>query len=182
MADSDWSRSACALWEAGIGGNKSHLQVKTIDWKKKKTSNFFFFFCQLLFTTSPRSAALSWLPGSILFVGNIYAGSRALSSIVRPPPATFHRRRPERRWRLIVFALSFRTSRCSSRCRTPPTSWAAWSRRPSTVRCALAPGRLSRCITHLLHPNHRLFFIAEAATAELDQVSGRKSGCVSNVS
>ncbi|XP_041817912.1 transmembrane protein 241 isoform X2 [Chelmon rostratus] len=26
-----------------------------------------------------RSAALSWLPGSLLFVGNIYAGSRALS-------------------------------------------------------------------------------------------------------
>lgn len=35
-----------------------------------------------------RSAALSWLPGSLLFVGNIYAGSRALSRIVRhPPPA-----------------------------------------------------------------------------------------------
>lgn len=30
-----------------------------------------------------RSAALSWLPGSLLFVGNIYAGSRALSRIVR---------------------------------------------------------------------------------------------------
>lgn len=35
-----------------------------------------------------RSAAISWLPGSLLFVGNIYAGSRALSHIVRhPPPA-----------------------------------------------------------------------------------------------
>lgn len=35
-----------------------------------------------------RSAALSWLPGSLLFVGNIYAGSRALSRIVsHPPPA-----------------------------------------------------------------------------------------------
>lgn len=31
-----------------------------------------------------RSAALSWLPGSLLFVGNIYAGSRALSSIDIP--------------------------------------------------------------------------------------------------
>lgn len=31
-----------------------------------------------------RSAALSWLPGSILFVGNIYAGSRALSRIDIP--------------------------------------------------------------------------------------------------
>lgn len=30
-----------------------------------------------------RSAALSWLPGSFLFVGNIYAGSRALSRMVR---------------------------------------------------------------------------------------------------
>ncbi|XP_038581083.1 transmembrane protein 241 isoform X2 [Micropterus salmoides] len=28
-----------------------------------------------------RSAALSWLPGSLLFVGNIYAGSRSLSRI-----------------------------------------------------------------------------------------------------
>ncbi|XP_044032491.1 transmembrane protein 241 isoform X2 [Siniperca chuatsi] len=31
-----------------------------------------------------RSAALSWLPGSLLFVGNIYAGSRALSCIDIP--------------------------------------------------------------------------------------------------
>ncbi|XP_040023212.2 UDP-N-acetylglucosamine transporter TMEM241 homolog [Gasterosteus aculeatus] len=31
-----------------------------------------------------RSAALSWLPGSVLFVGNIYAGSRALSHIDIP--------------------------------------------------------------------------------------------------
>lgn len=31
-----------------------------------------------------RSAALSWLPGSLLFVGNIYAGSRALSRIDIP--------------------------------------------------------------------------------------------------
>uniref|UniRef100_A0A3P9P1P1 Transmembrane protein 241 n=1 Tax=Poecilia reticulata TaxID=8081 RepID=A0A3P9P1P1_POERE len=30
------------------------------------------------------SAALSWLPGSFLFVGNIYAGSRALSRIDIP--------------------------------------------------------------------------------------------------
>lgn len=30
-----------------------------------------------------RSAAVSWLPASLLFVGNIYAGSRALSRIVR---------------------------------------------------------------------------------------------------
>uniref|UniRef100_A0A3B5L9V1 Uncharacterized protein n=1 Tax=Xiphophorus couchianus TaxID=32473 RepID=A0A3B5L9V1_9TELE len=38
----------------------------------------------------PRSAALSWLPGSFLFVGNIYAGSRALSRIVsnRSPQRT----------------------------------------------------------------------------------------------
>uniref|UniRef100_A0A3Q2E2V5 Transmembrane protein 241 n=1 Tax=Cyprinodon variegatus TaxID=28743 RepID=A0A3Q2E2V5_CYPVA len=32
----------------------------------------------------PRAAALSWLPGSLLFVGNIYAGSRALSRIDIP--------------------------------------------------------------------------------------------------
>ncbi|XP_047206419.1 transmembrane protein 241 isoform X1 [Girardinichthys multiradiatus] len=32
----------------------------------------------------PGSAALSWLPGSVLFVGNIYAGSRALSRIDIP--------------------------------------------------------------------------------------------------
>ncbi|XP_056868229.1 transmembrane protein 241 isoform X4 [Takifugu flavidus] len=32
----------------------------------------------------PRSAALSWLPGSFLFVGNIYAGSRALSRMEIP--------------------------------------------------------------------------------------------------
>ncbi|XP_072306633.1 UDP-N-acetylglucosamine transporter TMEM241 homolog [Eucyclogobius newberryi] len=31
-----------------------------------------------------RSAALSWLPGSLLFVGNIYAGSRALSHMDIP--------------------------------------------------------------------------------------------------
>ncbi|XP_069554042.1 UDP-N-acetylglucosamine transporter TMEM241 homolog isoform X1 [Brachyistius frenatus] len=31
-----------------------------------------------------RSAALSWLPGSVLFAGNIYAGSRALSRIDIP--------------------------------------------------------------------------------------------------
>ncbi|XP_032359595.1 transmembrane protein 241 isoform X2 [Etheostoma spectabile] len=31
-----------------------------------------------------RSAAFSWLPGSLLFVGNIYAGSRALSRIDIP--------------------------------------------------------------------------------------------------
>lgn len=31
-----------------------------------------------------RSAALSWLPGSFLFVGNIYAGSRALSRLDIP--------------------------------------------------------------------------------------------------
>ncbi|XP_004569559.1 UDP-N-acetylglucosamine transporter TMEM241 homolog isoform X2 [Maylandia zebra] len=31
-----------------------------------------------------RSAALSWLPGSLLFVGNIYAGSRALSRLDIP--------------------------------------------------------------------------------------------------
>ncbi|XP_029935723.1 transmembrane protein 241 [Myripristis murdjan] len=31
-----------------------------------------------------RSAALSWLPGSLLFVGNIYAGSRALSRMNIP--------------------------------------------------------------------------------------------------
>lgn len=31
-----------------------------------------------------RSSALSWLPGSFLFVGNIYAGSRALSRIDIP--------------------------------------------------------------------------------------------------
>lgn len=38
-----------------------------------------------------RSAALSWLPGSFLFVGNIYAGSRALSHMVgllSPPTST----------------------------------------------------------------------------------------------
>uniref|UniRef100_A0A4W6C824 Transmembrane protein 241 n=1 Tax=Lates calcarifer TaxID=8187 RepID=A0A4W6C824_LATCA len=29
-------------------------------------------------------SALPWLPASLLFVGNIYAGSRALSRIVRP--------------------------------------------------------------------------------------------------
>uniref|UniRef100_H3C0N2 Transmembrane protein 241 n=1 Tax=Tetraodon nigroviridis TaxID=99883 RepID=H3C0N2_TETNG len=32
----------------------------------------------------PRSAALSWLPGSFLFVGTIYAGSRALSHMEIP--------------------------------------------------------------------------------------------------
>ncbi|XP_028290495.1 transmembrane protein 241 isoform X2 [Gouania willdenowi] len=31
-----------------------------------------------------RSAALSWFPGSLLFVGNIYSGSRALSHMVIP--------------------------------------------------------------------------------------------------
>lgn len=31
-----------------------------------------------------RSAALAWLPGSLLFVGNIYAGSRALSQLALP--------------------------------------------------------------------------------------------------
>ncbi|KAM9489069.1 UDP-N-acetylglucosamine transporter TMEM241 homolog isoform 2-T3 [Clarias gariepinus] len=35
----------------------------------------------------PRSAAVSWLPGSILFLGNIYGGSRALS--VLPVPFFF---------------------------------------------------------------------------------------------
>lgn len=44
-------------------------------------------FFQHVETMSFRSAALSWLPGSLLFVGNIYAGSRALSHIVRHPPA-----------------------------------------------------------------------------------------------
>ncbi|KAJ0023065.1 hypothetical protein NQD34_015199 [Periophthalmus magnuspinnatus] len=36
-----------------------------------------------------RSAALSWLPGSLLFVGNIYAGSRALSRMDIPLFFTF---------------------------------------------------------------------------------------------
>ncbi|KAJ8010132.1 hypothetical protein DPEC_G00071810 [Dallia pectoralis] len=38
----------------------------------------------------PRSAALSWLPGSFLFVGNIYAGSRALSRLPIPFFFTLH--------------------------------------------------------------------------------------------
>ncbi|XP_064797744.1 UDP-N-acetylglucosamine transporter TMEM241 homolog isoform X1 [Oncorhynchus masou masou] len=38
----------------------------------------------------PRSAALSWLPGSLLFVGNIYAGSRALSRLPIPFFFTLH--------------------------------------------------------------------------------------------
>uniref|UniRef100_A0A3B4BB26 Transmembrane protein 241 n=1 Tax=Periophthalmus magnuspinnatus TaxID=409849 RepID=A0A3B4BB26_9GOBI len=36
-----------------------------------------------------RSAALSWLPGSLLFVGNIYSGSRALSRMDIPLFFTF---------------------------------------------------------------------------------------------
>ncbi|XP_026803067.1 transmembrane protein 241 isoform X2 [Pangasianodon hypophthalmus] len=32
----------------------------------------------------PRSAAVSWLPGSVLFLGNIYGGSRALSILPIP--------------------------------------------------------------------------------------------------
>ena len=40
-------------------------------------------FCQLYSDiVNCRSAALSWLPGSLLFVGNIYAGSRALACLV----------------------------------------------------------------------------------------------------
>ncbi|XP_036409494.1 transmembrane protein 241 isoform X1 [Megalops cyprinoides] len=38
----------------------------------------------------PRSAVLSWLPGSLLFVGNIYAGSRALSRLPIPIFFTLH--------------------------------------------------------------------------------------------
>lgn len=38
----------------------------------------------------PRSAALSWFPGSLLFVGKIYAGSRALSHLPIPFFFTLH--------------------------------------------------------------------------------------------
>ncbi|XP_012695115.1 transmembrane protein 241 [Clupea harengus] len=38
----------------------------------------------------PRAAALAWLPGSVLFVGNIYAGSRALSRLPIPFFFTLH--------------------------------------------------------------------------------------------
>ncbi|XP_030625766.1 transmembrane protein 241 [Chanos chanos] len=38
----------------------------------------------------PRSAVLSWLPGSLLFWGNIYGGSRALSSLPIPFFLTLH--------------------------------------------------------------------------------------------
>ncbi|XP_028823836.1 transmembrane protein 241 [Denticeps clupeoides] len=41
-------------------------------------------------STIPRSAALAWLPGSLLFVGNIYAGSRALSRLPIPSFFTLH--------------------------------------------------------------------------------------------
>ncbi|KAJ8375539.1 hypothetical protein SKAU_G00061190, partial [Synaphobranchus kaupii] len=41
-------------------------------------------------TGFPRSAALSWLPGSLLFIGNIYAGSRALSCLPIPFFFTLH--------------------------------------------------------------------------------------------
>ncbi|XP_023663203.1 UDP-N-acetylglucosamine transporter TMEM241 isoform X1 [Paramormyrops kingsleyae] len=38
----------------------------------------------------PRAVVLSWLPGSLLFVGNIYAGSRALSRLPIPMFFTLH--------------------------------------------------------------------------------------------
>ncbi|XP_063063062.1 transmembrane protein 241 [Engraulis encrasicolus] len=38
----------------------------------------------------PRAAALAWLPGSVMFVGNIYAGSRALSRLPIPFFFTLH--------------------------------------------------------------------------------------------
>ncbi|KAJ8279330.1 hypothetical protein COCON_G00063960 [Conger conger] len=41
-------------------------------------------------TSFTRSAALSWFPGSLLFVGNIYAGSRALSCLPIPFFFTLH--------------------------------------------------------------------------------------------
>ncbi|KAM8823426.1 UDP-N-acetylglucosamine transporter TMEM241 homolog [Spinachia spinachia] len=39
---------------------------------------------RLTYRVTVRSAALSWLPGSLLYVGNIYAGSRALSLVDIP--------------------------------------------------------------------------------------------------
>ncbi|XP_018607015.1 transmembrane protein 241 isoform X2 [Scleropages formosus] len=40
--------------------------------------------------TFPRSAFLSWFPGSLMFVGNIYAGSRALSRLPIPVFFSLH--------------------------------------------------------------------------------------------
>ncbi|KAJ8276947.1 hypothetical protein GJAV_G00069690 [Gymnothorax javanicus] len=41
-------------------------------------------------TSFPRSASLAWFPGSLLFTGTIYAGSRALSSLPIPFFFTLH--------------------------------------------------------------------------------------------
>ncbi|KAJ8378165.1 hypothetical protein AAFF_G00245510 [Aldrovandia affinis] len=46
--------------------------------------------CPISHSPDGRSAAVSWLPGSLLFVGNIYAGSRALSRLPIPIFFTLH--------------------------------------------------------------------------------------------
>ncbi|MBN3321249.1 TM241 protein, partial [Atractosteus spatula] len=46
--------------------------------------------CFLKHMSVNRSAAFAWLPGSVLFVGNIYAGSRALSRLPIPVFFTLH--------------------------------------------------------------------------------------------
>ncbi|XP_043921698.1 transmembrane protein 241 [Protopterus annectens] len=62
-------------WQTLVGGLLLHVTWKT---GFVEVGNF------------TRSAVLSWLPGSVLFVGIIYAGSRALSRLPIPIFFTFH--------------------------------------------------------------------------------------------
>ncbi|NXY04564.1 TM241 protein, partial [Pteruthius melanotis] len=52
--------------------------------------HFFFFFGWVEINLCSRSEILSWLPASVLFVGIIYAGSRALSRLPIPVFLTVH--------------------------------------------------------------------------------------------
>uniref|UniRef100_H3BD08 Transmembrane protein 241 n=1 Tax=Latimeria chalumnae TaxID=7897 RepID=H3BD08_LATCH len=62
-------------WQTLVGGVLLHVSWK-LGWVE--ISSF------------SRSTAFSWLPGSVLFVGSIYAGSRALSRLPIPVFFTLH--------------------------------------------------------------------------------------------
>uniref|UniRef100_A0A6I8NGT9 Transmembrane protein 241 n=1 Tax=Ornithorhynchus anatinus TaxID=9258 RepID=A0A6I8NGT9_ORNAN len=74
-APATWRHTSPTRWQTLIGGLLLHLSWK-LGWVE--------------ISSGSRSHVLAWLPASVLFVGIIYAGSRALSRLPVPVFLTLH--------------------------------------------------------------------------------------------
>uniref|UniRef100_A0A4X2KKS5 Transmembrane protein 241 n=1 Tax=Vombatus ursinus TaxID=29139 RepID=A0A4X2KKS5_VOMUR len=72
---STWPPTSRTRWQTLIGGLLLHISWK-LGWVEINSNS--------------RAKVLSWLPSSMLFVGIIYAGSRALSKLSIPVFFTLH--------------------------------------------------------------------------------------------